>query len=123
MQPESERENKYLQGGATPSSRQTIQYLLRNEVIDNVEALTAEVAYLVREREALTKDGGINVSGGGSAADSPDLDEKDLKLYLGRCQGSFDRYLGMVLQNEIDEATEYAKMALAAKKKGGNAQA
>ena len=113
-QPESERENKYLQGGATPSSRQTIQYLLRNDVIDNVEALTAEIAYLIREREAADAGG----DGGGAAAD---LDETDLKLYLGKCQGGFDRYLGMVFQNESDEATRYAKMALAAKKNGSAA--
>ncbi|CAN0542830.1 unnamed protein product, partial [Ectocarpus sp. 12 AP-2014] len=50
--PDSERENKYLQGGATPSSRQTLQYLLRNDVIDNVEALTAEISYLIRERDS-----------------------------------------------------------------------
>lgn len=109
-QPDSERENKYLQGGATPSSRQTIQYLLRNDVIDNVEALTAEIAYLIRERAAADAGGD-----GGAAAD---LDETDLKFYLAKCQGGFDRYLGMVLQNEIDEATRYAKMALAAKKNG-----
>lgn len=112
-QPDSERENKYLQGGATPSSRQTIQYLLRNDVIDNVEALTAEIAYLIRERE------GADAGDGGGAA--PDLDETDLNFYLGKCKGGFDKYLGMVLQNEIDEATRYAKMALVAKKNGSAA--
>lgn len=103
-QPDSERENKYLQGGATPSSRQTLQYLLRNDVIDNVEALAAEIAYLIREREE------SEAEGLGSPYDS---DEKDLRMYLDKCKSGFDRYLGMVLQNEIDEATEYAKMALA----------
>ncbi|CAB1096324.1 unnamed protein product [Ectocarpus sp. CCAP 1310/34] len=101
--PDSDRENKYLQGGATPSSRQTLQYLLRNDVIDNVEALTAEISYLIREREV-----------GGEA----DTDEKDLRMYLGKCKQSFDKYLGMVLQNEIDEATDMAKVALANKRKG-----
>lgn len=70
-------------------------------MIDNVEALTAEIAYLIRERET-----------GGS-----DLDEKDMRMYLAACKGGFDQYLGMVLQNEIDEATEYAKMALATNKR------
>ncbi|CAM9371588.1 unnamed protein product [Scytosiphon promiscuus] len=105
--PDSDRENKYLQGGASPTSRQTIQYLLRNDVIDNVEALTAEVAYLIREREeaSSSEDGG-----------APDTDEKDLRLYLGKCKDGFDKYLGMVFQYEIDEATEMAKVALATKK-------
>lgn len=102
--PGSERENQYLQGGATPSTRQTLQYLLRNDVIDNVEALTAEIAYLIREREA---------AGEAGAADT---DEKDLRMYLGKCKQGFDKYLGMVFQYEIDEATEMAKTALARKK-------
>lgn len=97
-QPESERENKYLQGGATPTTRQTLQYLLRNDIIDNIDALTAEVAYLIREREG---------EGGG------DTDERDLQTYLANCKESFDRYLGMVYQHEIDAATDLAKMALA----------
>lgn len=108
FQPDSERENKYLQGGASPSSRQTLQYLLRNDAIDNVEALTAEIAFLIRERETVAAGGDV---------EEADLDEKDLKMYLAKCKDSFDRYLGMVLQNEIDEATDYAKVALAAKKK------
>lgn len=105
--PDSDRENKYLQGGATPSSRQTLQYLLRNDVIDNVEALTAEIAYLIRERES-----------GGEDGSEIDTDEKDLRMYLGKCKQGFDKYLGMVLQNEIDEATDMAKVALASKRKG-----
>ncbi|CAN0161876.1 unnamed protein product, partial [Hapterophycus canaliculatus] len=105
--PDSDRENKYLQGGASPTSRQTIQYLLRNDVIDNVEALTAEVAYLIREREE------ADSREDGSA---PDTDEKDLRLYLGKCKAGFDKYLGMVFQYEIDEATEMAKVALATRK-------
>lgn len=103
--PGSDRENKYLQGGATPSSRQTLQYLLRNDVIDNVEALTAEISYLIREREADRGDGSV-----------ADLDETDLRMYLGNCKKGFDKYLGMVLQNEIDEATEMAKAALSKKR-------
>lgn len=73
-------------------------------MIDNVEALTAEIAYLIREREASEAEG---------LGNSYDSDEKDLRMYLDKCKGGFDRYLAMVLQNEIDEATEYAKMALA----------
>lgn len=105
--PGSERENQYLQGGATPSTRQTLQYLLRNDVIDNVEALTAEIAYLVREREE-------------AAAGEADTDENDLRMYLGKCKQGFDKYLGMVFQNEIDEATDMAKAVLAKKKKSNS---
>lgn len=104
--PGSERENQYLQGGATPSTRQTLQYLLRNDVIDNVEALTAEIAYLIREREEAETE-----------AREADTDQKDLRIYLDKCKQSFDKYLGMVFQSEIDEATDMAKAALARKKK------
>lgn len=113
LQPDSERENKYLQGGASPSTRQTLQYLIRNDVLENVEALTAEIAYLMREREAVDSSGGK-----GDASEAADLDEKDLKMYFGKCKNGFDKYLGMVFQNEIDQATEYAKVALEARKKG-----
>lgn len=68
-----------------------------------MDALAAEVAYLIRERE---------VTQAGRGEGGADLDETDLRVYLAKCKGSFDRYLGMVFQNEIDEATAYAKMAL-----------
>lgn len=110
LQPDSERENKYLQGGASPSTRQTLQYLLRNDILENIEALTAEVAYLIREREAVASNDG---KGDTSEAD---LDEKDLKIYFGKCKNGFDKYLGMVFQSEIDQATEYAKVSIQAKK-------
>lgn len=72
-------------------------------MVDNTEALAAEIAYLMRERKA-------SETGRGEGA--ADLDETDMRMYLAKCKGSFDRYLGMVFQNEIDEATAYAKMAL-----------
>lgn len=109
LQPDSERENKYLQGGASPSTRQTLQYLLRNDILENIEALMAEIAYLIREREAVASNNG---KGDTSEAD---LDEKDLKMYFGKCKNGFDKYLGMVFQSEIDQATEYAKVAMEAK--------
>lgn len=37
-------------------------------------------------------------------------------MYLGKCKDGFDKYLGMVFQYEIDEATDMAKGALATKK-------
>lgn len=82
-------------------------------MVDNVDALAAEIAYLIREREASAS---ATVSGSAPAADRSDgtidLDETDMRMYLSKCKESFGRYLGMVYQSEIDEATEYAKMAL-----------
>ncbi|CAM9111609.1 unnamed protein product [Choristocarpus tenellus] len=104
--PGSDRENKYLQGGATPSTRQTLQYLLRNEAIDNIDGLSAEVNYLIRERGEETSTG----EGGGG-----DLDTTDMWYYLSKAKESFDRYLGMVTASEVDGARAYAKMNLETK--------
>jgi len=46
-----DRANAYLGGGATPSNEQSMAYLLRNDVLTNVEALRAEVDYLVGHPE------------------------------------------------------------------------
>ena len=36
-------------GGASPESKDTETYLYRNEVLDNVDALTAELKYLLKQ--------------------------------------------------------------------------
>ncbi|CAN0143764.1 unnamed protein product, partial [Phaeothamnion confervicola] len=54
MAPDDDRANDYLDGGATPDSRQTMQYLLRNDALGHIEDLSAEVAYLLREQSSRT---------------------------------------------------------------------
>ena len=45
--PESQRGNKYLSGGAEPTSEQSVLYLLRNNIIDGLLALEAECRYVL----------------------------------------------------------------------------
>jgi len=47
----SERANAYLGGGATPTTQQTTQYLLRNEILSDVETAVQELDYLIRVRD------------------------------------------------------------------------
>jgi len=47
-----DRANLYLGGGATPKNEQSIAYLLRNDILTNVENLQAEVTYLIKEQKA-----------------------------------------------------------------------
>jgi hypothetical protein len=60
---DTDRANLYLGGGATPGSTQSIAYLLRNDVLTNIEDMRAEVAYLIRELEKGGKigEGGIDL--------------------------------------------------------------
>jgi hypothetical protein len=53
---DSDRANVYLGGGATPKNEQSIAYLLRNDVLTNVEALRAELEYLLKSGEDETTD-------------------------------------------------------------------
>jgi hypothetical protein len=46
---DTDRANLYLGGGATPGSLQSMAYLLRNDVLTNLEDMRAEVAYLIRD--------------------------------------------------------------------------
>ena len=47
-----DRANLYLGGGAVPKNEQSIAYLLRNDILTNLENLQAEVAYLIKETNA-----------------------------------------------------------------------
>ncbi|KAG5187863.1 hypothetical protein JKP88DRAFT_178439, partial [Tribonema minus] len=88
----SARANAYLDGGAMPTSKETTQYLLRNEVLAHVDELTAELAYLLRDG------GGV---GGGDTA--------DLYTYLSAAKKSFDDYLQLAPPLDLDGAAEVAR--------------
>jgi hypothetical protein len=51
-----DRANLYLGGGATPKSEQTLAYLLRNEILTNVEDLRSEVDFLLKNPEEAMDD-------------------------------------------------------------------
>jgi hypothetical protein len=89
---DTDRANLYLGGGATPGSTQSIAYLLRNDVLTNIEDMRAEVAYLVRELEK----GGTMGEGG--------LDLDDLTEMVKMANEGMRKYLEVVPPKELEAA-------------------
>ena len=84
-----DRANLYLLGGTPPSSKQTIQYLHRNDALDNVEKLQSEVAYLLDN-----KDG--------------DTDTGDLKSAYAAALKAFDAYFSLCPEEDRKAARAIA---------------
>jgi hypothetical protein len=78
-----DRANLYLGGGATPKPEQSIAYLLRNDVLTNVENLRAELEYLIK---------------------SGDDEVEDLYSYADIVTSAMKKYLAVVPPNELEEA-------------------
>lgn len=80
-----DRANAYLGGGATPKTEQSIAYLLRNDILSNVEALQAEIDYLLGH---------------------PDEDVNDLYEYAHAATTIMQKYLDLVPPKEMEKAKE-----------------
>jgi hypothetical protein len=80
-----DRANVYLGGGATPTNEQSLAYLLRNDVLTNLEDLTAELEYLVK---------------------SGDKERDDLYKYADGAVSAMKRYLAIVPPKELEKAQE-----------------
>lgn len=78
-----DRANLYLGGGATPKTEQSIAYLLRNDVLTNLENLRAELEYLLKSGED---------------------DMQDLYLFADTCTSSMQNYIDQVPPTELKEA-------------------
>lgn len=81
-----DRANLYLGGGATPKTEQSLAYLLRNEILTNVEALQAELQYLLKET---------------------DTDTEDLYKYSSSANAAMNDYLKNVSPYEMNKAKEF----------------
>jgi len=79
-----DRANAYLGGGATPKNEQSIAYLLRNDVLTNLENLQAEVAYLLKEQEK-----------------GNELETEDLFQFVKISQDGMVKYLDLVPPEEL----------------------
>ncbi|KAL3898331.1 MAG: hypothetical protein SGARI_006703, partial [Bacillariaceae sp.] len=79
-----DRANVYLGGGATPKTEQSLAYLLRNDVLTNMENLRAELEYLL-------KTGITN-------------ETEDLFNYADIAASAMKKYLAIVPPNELSEA-------------------
>lgn len=86
-----DRANVYLGGGATPRNEQSLAYLLRNEVLTNIEALRAELDYLVKD----------------STPPSEKSDTADLLQYAKTASTTMDKYIELVPPNEMEKAKEF----------------
>ena len=84
-----DRANVYLGGGATPKNEQSIAYLLRNDVLTNIENLQAEVAYLIKEQKA---------------GNSLELD--DLYMYTSVAKDGMKKYMDLVPPTELKSAKD-----------------
>jgi len=79
-----DRANLYLGGGATPKNEQSIAYLLRNEILTNIENLQAEVTYLIKERKAANP-----------------IEVEDLYLYTKLAKDGMKKYVELVPPSEL----------------------
>lgn len=68
-------------GGAVPKNEQSIAYLIRNDILTNLENLQAEVAYLIKTKEFGETD--------------------DLYSYSNLCVDGLDKYLALVPPPEV----------------------
>lgn len=84
-----DRANLYLGGGAVPKNEQSIAYLIRNDVLTNLENLQAEVAYMIKEK-------GLG---------NP-LEFEDLFLYSDLCKKGMVKYLELVPPGELQIAKD-----------------
>lgn len=89
-----DRANLYLAGGATPRIEQSLAYLLRNDILTNLEALQAEVEYL------LTTD------------NENDLVDDDLRQYAMDTNHAMQRYLELVPPKELQAAQELRQVGV-----------
>jgi hypothetical protein len=80
-----DRANAYLGGGATPKTEQSIAYLLRNDILGNIESLQAEIDYLLGH---------------------PDEDTNDLYEYARVATSIMQKYLELVPPKEMEKAKE-----------------
>lgn len=78
-----DRANLYLGGGATPKNEQSIAYLLRNDILTNMENLRAELEYLIK---------------------SDENDTEYLYSYADICASAMKKYLAQVPPAEMEKA-------------------
>lgn len=91
-----DRANAYLGGGAVPKNEQSIAYLLRNDILTNVESLQAEVTYLIKEQKKIS-----------SGEQTGPLETDDLYEYANTASVSMKKYLDLVPPAELELGKKY----------------
>jgi len=98
-----DRANLYLGGGAVPDTKQTEKYLLRNEVITNINNLHDDIDTLLLE--AANQKGS---NGKGSTTDDIDATDQDYIDTMDDCRTaleSMQQYLSLVDIDDLELAT------------------
>mmetsp|Transcript_17075 Transcript_17075/g.20850 ORF Transcript_17075/g.20850 Transcript_17075/m.20850 type:complete len:295 (-) Transcript_17075:874-1758(-) len=85
-----DRANAYLGGGAIPKNEQSIAYLLRNDILTNLENLQAEVEYLLKEMDS-----------------GNPLETEDLFSYSKIIMSGMEQYIELVPPGEVKLAKEF----------------
>lgn len=85
-----DRANMYLGGGATPKNEQSIAYLLRNDILTNVEYLQAEVAYLIKLQSKVA-----------NGDNSEPIETDDMFDYSKKANEAMVKYLELVPPGEL----------------------
>ena len=84
--PDSSSFSRY--DAATPKTEQSLAYLLRNEILTNIEDLRAELDYLMAH---------------------PEESDEDLKGYAAAATNAMKRYIEVVPPSELKQANELLK--------------
>ena len=87
-----DRANLYLGGGAVPQSTQTLAYLLRNDVLTNVEDMRAETQYLLKE---------LNKKNDGETVV---VDLEEIQTLSKAANEAMVKYLALVPPKELESA-------------------
>ena len=96
-----DRANLYLGGGAIPKTTQSVAYLLRNEILTNLEDMKAEVQYLTKEvgKMMILTNNSIE-----------ELDTDELSRLSTAANDGMKKYLDLVPPRELEAArADFAK--------------
>ena len=79
---------------ATPKSIQSLAYLLRNEILDNLDNLRAELQYQLQQE---------------SKNDNDDDDDEEVRQLITAAYTAMQKYLEIIPPNEYQSAMEILK--------------
>ena len=92
---DASRANVYLAGGALPDNRQTEQYLLRNEILTDIQTIKEDIRFYLKEQE----EGKVGPEDLKQSADDVDED-------LTKCIESLQAYLALADPADVALAKE-----------------
>lgn len=102
-----DRANLYLGGGAIPKTTQSVAYLLRNEILTNLEDMKAEVQYLTKEVGKMKDSSNDEIV---AMKDEDKLDMDELFRLSNTANDGMKKYLDLVPPRELEAArADFAK--------------